>query len=235
MTVVMMTTSLNVTDGTFKYGTKFMKPTQTLQMDHFRRILAAFSTDGTSHSHVLQAPLEPDAVKVRRKRKMGILKKKKKSNSGSRGQTQFSVRKSVKVGFERHPCETSNLITVFNVFFFPSSQNSLSSNASMYSMCVCVGVCSTVQGSVPPASCHTKAAFRSHLAACSRSTSHSHSPFLPLLQPGRSDVCLLCSTQTKSTLKCAETLKLLLFPSEKPATAMFLASPQWLIFTEMCI
>lgn len=78
MTVVMMTTSLNVTDGTFKYGTKFMKPTQTLQMDHFRRILAAFSTDGTSHSHVLQAPLEPDAVKVRRKRKMGILKKKKK-------------------------------------------------------------------------------------------------------------------------------------------------------------
>lgn len=51
-----------------------MKPTQTLQMDHFWRILAAFSTDRTSHSHVLQAPLEPDAVKVRRKRKIGILK-----------------------------------------------------------------------------------------------------------------------------------------------------------------
>lgn len=49
-----------------------MKPTQTLQMDHFRLIMAAFSTDRTSHSHVLQAPSGPDAVKVRRKRKMGI-------------------------------------------------------------------------------------------------------------------------------------------------------------------
>lgn len=55
--------------------------------------------------------------------------------------------------------------------------------------CVC-GEHLTVRGSVPTASCHTKAAFRSHLPA--HSTSHSHSSFLPLLQPSRSDACRLC-------------------------------------------
>lgn len=58
MMLVMMVTSLNVTDGTFNYKTKFMAATRALQMDHFSLILAAFWTDRTSHSHVLQALFE---------------------------------------------------------------------------------------------------------------------------------------------------------------------------------